>query len=169
MTIELDKLPSGDNESAAPAYTFHLAELIEEEMRERNWDITDLVMNMGLHEDEKTWAVCQLSFEMFLALRDNPNVVLGEHMAQQLGDAFDVTPSFFTNYHDMWRKNALAKTAPAHPVADDPTLDYYRAGLLCGLETAAQWLEKYGNSVACSYAAGIRAIKDEEILAGGTK
>lgn len=166
MTIELDKLPSGDSQRDAPAETFHLAELIEEEMRERGWTMHDLVMHMGPHEDEKAWGICELSFEMFLALTDNPNVILGEHMAQQLGDAFDVTPSFFTNYHDMWRKNALAKTAPAHPVADDPTLDSYRVGLLCGLETAAQWLEAHGNSVA---AIRIRAIKDEEILAGGAK
>lgn len=42
----------------------------------------------------------------------------------------------------------------------------YRAGLLCGLETAAQWLEMHGNSVA---AIRIRKIMDEEILAGGIK
>jgi hypothetical protein len=82
----------------------HLAELIEEEMTERGWDITDLVMNMGPHADEHDWAVCQLSWEMFLTLRDNPNVVLGEKMAQQLGDAFDITPSFFTNFHEGWRE-----------------------------------------------------------------
>lgn len=86
----------------------HLAELIEEEMRQRNWDITDLVMNMGPH-DENEWAIRQLSFEMFLELRDNPNVVLGEHMAQQLGDAFDITPSFFTAFHEMWRQCEIGK------------------------------------------------------------
>lgn len=95
--------------SIPAAETFHLADLIEEEMLERNWDITDLVMNMGPHADEKDWAVCQLSFEMFLTLRDNPNVILGEHMARQLGDAFDITPSFFTSYHEMWRREALRK------------------------------------------------------------
>lgn len=50
--------------------------------------------------------------------------------------------------------------------ANDFDLDSYRAGLLCGLETAAQWLEMHGNSVS---AIRIRKIKDEEILAGDAK
>lgn len=80
----------------------HLAELIEEEMRERKWSITDLVMNMGPFADEKEWGICQLSWEMFLEVRE-PYVVLGDMMAQQLSDAFGVNANFFTNFHEAWR------------------------------------------------------------------
>jgi plasmid maintenance system antidote protein VapI len=83
----------------------HLAEIIEEEMRERGWTITDLVMNMGPFADEREWGICQLSWEMFLEVRE-PCVVLGDVMAQQLADAFDVDPQFFTNLHEVWRKSA---------------------------------------------------------------
>ena len=83
----------------------HLAELIQEEMAERGWTITDLIMNMGPFTDEKEWGICQLSWEMFFELRD-PDIVLGEVMASQIGDAFDVNPKFFTNYHEAWRREA---------------------------------------------------------------
>ena len=92
-----------ETDSRTPAEAFHLADLIQEEMAERKWSIDDLVMNMGPHFTEKDWAVCQLSWEMFFAVR-GPNIVLGDVMAQQLADAFDVDPQFFTNYHEAWRK-----------------------------------------------------------------
>jgi plasmid maintenance system antidote protein VapI len=85
----------------------HLAELIEEEMTERGWKIGDLVMNMGPHFTELDWNVCQLSWEMFMAVRE-PNILLGDRMAEQLSDAFDVSPKFFTNFHEMWRSWAKA-------------------------------------------------------------
>lgn len=86
-----------------PAEVFHLADLIKEEMAERGWTITDLVVHMGLHFSEKDWGICQLSWEMFLEVRE-PYIVLGDVMAQQLADAFDGSPQFFTNYHESWRK-----------------------------------------------------------------
>lgn len=81
----------------------HLAELIEEEMQERGWDMTQLIMNMGPFEDEKSWGICELSWEMFLCIR-TADVILGEPMAIQLGDAFGITPKFFTNFHEAWRE-----------------------------------------------------------------
>jgi hypothetical protein len=86
----------------------HLAELIEEEMEARGWKIGDLVMNMGPHFTEHDWNVCQLSWEIFIAVRE-PNILLGDVMAEQLSDAFDVSPKFFTNFHEMWRSWANAK------------------------------------------------------------
>ena len=90
-------------EERKPAEVFHLADLIQEEMKERNWDITDLVINMGPHYSEHDWGVCQLSWELFFACRDK-DVLLGETMANQLGAAFDVNPKFFSSYHEIWRK-----------------------------------------------------------------
>lgn len=86
----------------------HLAELLQEEMAERGWSMNDLVMNMGPHFSKHDWAVCQLSWEMFFAVRE-PSVILGDTMAHQLGEAFDIDPRFFTNFHESWRKSAMAE------------------------------------------------------------
>jgi len=82
----------------------HLADIIEEEMKERGWSITDLVMHMGPHFTEKDWGITQLSWEMFFAVRD-PDIALGEVMAEQLEAAFDVDRAFFVNLHEAWRKS----------------------------------------------------------------
>lgn len=83
----------------------HLADLIQEEMAERKWSLDDLVMWMGPHFSEEEWGVCKLSWEIFFAVRE-ANVILGDEMAQQLSTAFGITPSFFTNFHEAWRKGA---------------------------------------------------------------
>lgn len=121
MTIELDKLPSGANDTSSPKLCKHCGEFIRE---------THAVW----YRNE--WKHANTS-RIFCS-----------------GAATCAWPEYITS------------TAPTNPVTDDSTLASYRAGLLCGLETAAQWLEKHGNSV---YAIRIRAIKDEEILVGGTK
>ena len=82
----------------------HLADVILEEMKERGWSITKLVMNMGPHFTAEDWDVCQLSWEMFFAVRD-PYVLLGNVMAEQLADAFGMSPKFFINFHEAWRKS----------------------------------------------------------------
>lgn len=64
------------------------------------------------------------------------------------------------------RPSGREANACAAPAPSNEMIASYRAGLLCGLETAAQWLEMRGNSVA---AIRIRKIMDEEILAGGAK
>lgn len=85
----------------------HLAELIEDEMTERGWTLDDLVMNMGPHYTPEAWGICHLSWEMFFTVRE-PCVVLGEPMAQQLSEAFDMSPAFFTNFHEAWRRAVMA-------------------------------------------------------------
>lgn len=85
----------------------HLAEIIEDEMNERGWTITDLVMNMGPHYSECDWGICQLSWELFLSVR-TPDVVLGDEMADQLETAFDAPAAFFTELHEAWRKEQTA-------------------------------------------------------------
>ena len=82
----------------------HLSEIIQEEMKERDWTITDLVMNMGPHFSEEDWGICQLSWEMFFAVR-TPNVILGDVMAEHLSEAFGMSKQFFINFHESWRKS----------------------------------------------------------------
>ena len=48
----------------------HLAEIIQDEMKERNWDIDALVMHMGPHFTEQDWGICKLSWEMFFEVRE---------------------------------------------------------------------------------------------------
>lgn len=86
----------------------HLAELLEEEMCEREWSMYDLVMNMGPHWSKREWDVCQLSWELFMNVR-KPNVLLGEAMAEQLSVAFGINHKFFLNFHEAWRSAELAK------------------------------------------------------------
>ncbi len=81
----------------------HLAELIQDEMNERGWTITDLVMHMGPHFSEEEWGVCQLSWELFFEVRTN-DIVLGDTMAEQLEAAFDVPKAFFVAIHENWRE-----------------------------------------------------------------
>lgn len=81
----------------------HLTEVLEEEMKERGWGMQELIMNMGPFYSEKEWAIAELSWELFFEVRDK-NVVLGEKMAQQLADAFDISPRFFIDFHENWRK-----------------------------------------------------------------
>lgn len=92
------------SESLAKVEHVHLADIVQDEMRERGWSLDTLVMNMGPFFTEQDWGVCKLSWEMFFAIRE-PYVVLGDTMAQQLADAFDVSPEFFTNLHEGWRKS----------------------------------------------------------------
>lgn len=81
----------------------HLAEVIQDEMRERGWDLDRLVMEMGPHYSAEEWGICKLSWELFLEVQE-PNILLGEVMAQQLADAFGVSPEFFINLHEEWRR-----------------------------------------------------------------
>jgi hypothetical protein len=90
----------------------HLAELLEEEMTERKWTLDDLVMYMGPHFSQKDWYICKLSWEMFFAVRE-PGIILGDEMAQQLADALGVSKSFFTNFHEAWRKSQTREAPDA--------------------------------------------------------
>jgi hypothetical protein len=101
---------SSEGTERVPFEPQHLAQLIEEEMAARGWMLGDLVMNMGPHFTKHDWDVCQLSWEMFMAVRE-PNILLGDVMAEQLSDAFDVSPKFFTNFHEMWRTWAKSVTS----------------------------------------------------------
>lgn len=67
----------------------HLADLIQEEMKERGWDLDALVMNMGPFYSERDYGICKLSWEMFFAVRGT-GIILGDQMAQQLSNALSI-------------------------------------------------------------------------------
>lgn len=87
------------------AEVWHPSVFIKEEMAERGWSLDDLVMNMGPHFSEKDWGICKLSWEMYLEIGpENANMTLGQEMADELGDAFDVNPQTFLNLHESWMR-----------------------------------------------------------------
>jgi hypothetical protein len=102
-------VPKGEGEQIQ----IHLAELLEEEMKERGLTIDDLVMQMGPHFTEKERGICKLSWDMFFAVR-TVYIVLGV-MANQLADAFDVPATFFISFHESWRKSEKARLKASSP------------------------------------------------------
>lgn len=86
----------------SPAECFHLSEIINEELAERGWSLNDLVFRMRRFESEKDWQIERLAVEMFLTVHD-PDILLGD-MAQGFATAFDISPQFFMNCHESWRK-----------------------------------------------------------------
>lgn len=94
----------------------HLAEIIEDEMRERKWKLADLIKKMGPFPNKESYGICHLSWEMFLAVR-RPDVMLGDVMAEQLAKAFGVDATFLTRLHEDWRKAQPALETEATTVA----------------------------------------------------
>lgn len=86
--------------------SLHLAEIIEDEMRERKWTLTDLVNHMGPFADKHAYGVTHLAWEFFLNVRQ-PDIILGDKMARELATAFNVDAAFFTNLHENWRKSQM--------------------------------------------------------------
>lgn len=85
----------------------HPAEIILEEMATRGWDHDALINAMGPFTDDEQWGITHLAFEMYFEVRQT-DVILGEHMAEQLGRAFDVDPRLFLNMHEQWRAAVMA-------------------------------------------------------------
>lgn len=82
----------------------HVAELIEQELKERGWTVNDFVFRMKRYESQRDWALHQLAVELFLAVRER-DVPLTREMAEQFGLALDVSPEFFLNMHEAWRQH----------------------------------------------------------------
>ncbi len=94
--------------SEAPVIPVHLAEIIQDEMKERGWILGDIIWRMGPHSSVKDHDICKLSWEFFFNVR-TPDVVLGDVMANQLATAFGCSAQFFTNFHENWRKAVIAQ------------------------------------------------------------
>ncbi len=73
----------------------HLADVIEEEMAARRWDLDDVAGRMS-----GDCGINRLALEFFLSVRDK-DVLLGEQ-AEQFAEAFGVGPMFFTAIHENW-------------------------------------------------------------------
>jgi plasmid maintenance system antidote protein VapI len=85
-----------------PAESFHPSVFINDELKERGWSLRDLVFRMRRYKSEKDWAVNMLAFEMYMTVHE-PDIILGEEMAHDLGTAFNVSPALFLKLHESWR------------------------------------------------------------------
>jgi hypothetical protein len=81
----------------------HPSVFINEELAERGWSLRDMVFRMRRFDSENDWGRELLAMEMYMAVHD-PRIILDQQQADGLGTAFDVSPQFFLNLHDSWRK-----------------------------------------------------------------
>jgi hypothetical protein len=84
----------------------HLAELIEDELQERGWDLDRLTDEAGPYDSEHEWQVSRAAWDFFMEVRE-PNMLLGDRGSIELGKAFDIDPQFFLNFHESWRQSVL--------------------------------------------------------------
>lgn len=78
----------------------HPTVFIQEELDARGWDRWDLAHHMG-----GVIAINKLSLDMYFEVGpDQPDLLLGDETANQLGRAFGVSPEFFLNLHAAWRR-----------------------------------------------------------------
>ena len=84
----------------------HLAELIEDELKERGWTLDELVNAGGPYASSREWSISRLSWDFYFAAAEmnDPVISLGSRGAEELGRAFDIDPQFFLDFHEAWRK-----------------------------------------------------------------
>ena len=80
-----------------PAEVFHLGELLQEEMRCRNWGLGETAVRMG----GDSWRADRTWLKVFI--RDQPDIPLGEY-AEKLSVAFGLSAEFFERFHEAWRR-----------------------------------------------------------------
>jgi plasmid maintenance system antidote protein VapI len=91
-----------------PAEPTHPADIIQDEMKERGWDLNAMVDAMEI-ADERDRNIARLAFEGYFTVRA-ANIILGERMAEMLGIAFGAPSQFWLDLHEQWRAAALAVT-----------------------------------------------------------
>lgn len=97
-----------------PAEVFPPGEFIEDEMKARGWDETEVARRMGDDGSLKERSINLCLVHMIMAVRDT-GVILDEDSAAKFGRAFGTSPQFFLNLDAYWRKfGPPSKHATAH-------------------------------------------------------
>ena len=120
MADRIRALEAPRGEAVACAEAFHVAEYIEEEMRERDWSRDELATRMMPPDkldplDHEAWGITRLALDLLLDVRDS-GVVLGEQ-ADALGRAFGTSAVLWRNLHNAWRGHPTTATTTHPPVA----------------------------------------------------
>lgn len=83
---------------------FHPSIYIKDELQERGWTLQDLVFRMRRYEGTKDWALNMLAMEMYMAVKE-PNIIIDQRMATELGTAFGVSPELWLNLDRLWHES----------------------------------------------------------------
>ena len=87
----------------------HVMDAINDELAERGWSLEELAVRMVC--SRKRVGIELLALQMLDAVRE-PNVVLSQEQADDLGEALGVSPQFFLNMHEGWRRWAKDREEP---------------------------------------------------------
>lgn len=92
--------PESDGKSGAfPPHP--VAELLDEELPARGWNIARLASEMGGATQEE-YGIDYLSVEILLACRATPEIRLGEEGSRKLARALGVSQQFLLNLELAW-------------------------------------------------------------------
>lgn len=83
------------------AETFHVIDFIREEMDERDWSIWTLVRRMSDDQSDEALGRIKLALEL-LELRE-PDMLIGEEIAEGLARAFGTGQEIWLNLDKTWR------------------------------------------------------------------
>jgi hypothetical protein len=91
-----------------PAVLFHPAEIIEEELQERDWTLDDVMLNSGPYYEQKEYGITRLALELYLTVRET-DILMDDTVAGALSRALDISPGFFWSLHNNWRVAEIAR------------------------------------------------------------
>lgn len=97
-----------------PAEVFSLAECLCDEMEERGWTTKDVAAYMG---DTQSLPINLLTFEMVLAVPNEPGATIDDETFAGMARAFGVSEQFLRNIDRDWRAHPEKQqpfTAPEH-------------------------------------------------------
>ena len=84
----------------APAEVFCLAEYLCEEMQARGWNTEDVAVRMGTPGGV---AMGTFRMDIIMAVQDD-GLIIEDEIFDGLARAFSVSPEFFRNLHDQWKR-----------------------------------------------------------------
>lgn len=83
-----------------PAEVFCLAEFLCDEMQERGWKTEDVAVRMKTPSGAAMDLFC---LDLVMAVQDD-GLILDDELFSGIARAFDVSPEFFRNLHETWKR-----------------------------------------------------------------
>ena len=99
------------SDARIPAEVVCLAEFLCEEMQERGWQTEDVAVRMGTPSGP---ALDLFGLDLIMVVQDGGLIIDDEFFAG-LGRAFDVSPEFFRNLHEAWKRHPDRRSPFACP------------------------------------------------------
>lgn len=86
----------------APAEVYALADHLCDEMVVRDWTTTDVALRMG-GNSARDFAIDLLSLDLLMCVQED-GCLVGDELFDKLAVVFEVSPDYFRNLDDAWRK-----------------------------------------------------------------